>query len=160
MAKLILIAAVGKNRELGQNNDLIWHLKKDMQFFKNQTINHPVVMGYNTFISLKKPLANRENIVLTHRNINIPGVTIFNDINLLKEYLNKSQDIVYIIGGAAIYKLFIDCADILLLTEIDADCLTADKYFPDFDKDDYQEEILNEDNEEGINYKHIKYIRK
>ena len=52
MGRLILIAAVGKNGELGKNNDLIWHIKEDMKFFKEKTINHHVLMGKNTFLSL------------------------------------------------------------------------------------------------------------
>ena len=52
MAKITIIAAIGKNRELGRNNDLIWHLKEDMKFFKEKTSNHKIVMGYNTFKSL------------------------------------------------------------------------------------------------------------
>ena len=65
MGRLILIAAVGKNGELGKNNDLIWHIKEDMKFFKEKTINHHVLMGKNTFLSLPSMLKNRTHIVLT-----------------------------------------------------------------------------------------------
>ena len=160
MAKIIIITAIGKNNELGKNNDLIWHIKEDMLFFKEHTINHPVIMGYNTFLSLNKPLKNRENIVLTHKNVKIDGVTIYHDIDSLIDYLNNYHDVVYIIGGASIYKLFIDLADILLLTEIDSEDLKADSYFPNFDKDAFEKEILSEEEENNLVYKHVKYMRK
>ena len=66
MNNLILIGAIGKNGELGKNNELIWYIPDDMKFFKETTINHTVVMGYNTFISLPKLLVQRKHIVLTH----------------------------------------------------------------------------------------------
>lgn len=67
MTKIIIIAAIGKNGELGKNNNLIWHLKEDLKFFKEVTTNHIIVMGYNTFKSLPCLLPNRTHIVLTHR---------------------------------------------------------------------------------------------
>ena len=63
--KIKMIAAVGKNLELGYKNDLIWHFKEDMKFFKEKTLNHVVVMGDNTYLSLPKTLRNRTNIVLS-----------------------------------------------------------------------------------------------
>ena len=60
-----LIAAVGKNNELGKDNKLIWHLKKDLAYFKETTLNHQVVMGLNTYLSIGLPLPKRTNIVLT-----------------------------------------------------------------------------------------------
>ena len=63
--KISMIACVGKNLELGKNNDLIWHLPNDLKYFKKVTTNHVVVMGKNTFKSLPKILPNRKNIVLT-----------------------------------------------------------------------------------------------
>ena len=74
--KLSIIAAIGQNNELGINNQLIWHLKKDMKFFKETTINHKIVMGRKTFESLPKLLVNREHIILTKQNINLPNVKI------------------------------------------------------------------------------------
>ena len=60
-----MIAAVGKNLELGKNNDLIWHFKEDMKFFKDTTMGHTVVMGRKTFESLPKALPCRKNIVIS-----------------------------------------------------------------------------------------------
>ena len=107
MAKLIIIGAIGKNRELGKDNNLIWHLKEDLKFFRENTMNHKIVMGYNTFRSLPNLLPNREHIVLTHRDLKIDDVKIFNDFNELVNYLQTLEEEVYIIGGAKIYNLFL-----------------------------------------------------
>ncbi len=84
MAKLIIIAGIGKNRELGKNNALIWHLKEDLKFFKETTMGHKIVMGYNTYTSLPKKLPGRDPIVLTHKKIQIDGIRTFNEIETLK----------------------------------------------------------------------------
>ena len=159
MLKIILIAAIGKNNELGKNNDLIWHLKSDLRFFKEQTMNHKIIMGYNTFKSLPKLLPKREHIVLTHRNMEISNVQIFNNTRDLNNYLSTLDEDVYVIGGASIYKLFIDIADELILTEIDSECLDADVYFPNFDKSEFNTEIIDKCLENNINYKWVKYLK-
>lgn len=159
MAKIIIIAAVGKNLELGYNNDLIWHLKEDLKFFKEQTMGHKIVMGYNTFTSLPNVLPGREHIVLTHQEIANEKVKVYHDFNELLKYLNSLNEDIYIIGGASLYKLFIDIADNLLLTEIDATYEQADTYFPKFAKNNYQKEIIKEITENEIHYTHVCYRR-
>ena len=157
--KLSIIAAIGQNNELGINNQLIWHLKKDMKFFKETTINHKIVMGRKTFESLPKLLVNREHIILTKQNINLPNVKIFHDISsFLKAYENLDEEI-FNIGGQSIYKELLEYADKLYLTEIE-DTSKADAYFPIFDKNDFEKEILSENEEDGIKYKHVLYKRR
>ena len=160
MAKLIMIAAIGKNNELGKNNDLIWRLKGDLKFFREQTTNHKIVMGYNTFESLPGLLPKREHIILTHKNIKIDGAKIFNTFEGLTKYLATIDEDVYIIGGASIYQLFIDIADELVLTEIDDEYFEADVYFPQFDKKDCNVEVIQECEENNIKYRHVKYIKR
>lgn len=159
MAKLIIIAAIGKNNELGKNNKLIWHLKEDLTFFKNTTLNHKIVMGYNTFASLPKLLPHREHIVLTHQNFNIEGVKVFNDFDTLVKYLQNLDEDIYIIGGSSIYRLFLPLCDELLLTQIDAECPSADVYFPNFNPQDYEKTNLK-DVEEEVSYHHVLLRRK
>ena len=157
--KLSIIAAIGQNNELGINNQLIWHLKKDMKFFKETTINHKIVMGRKTFESLPKLLVNREHIILTKQNINLPNVKIFHDISsFLKAYESLDEEI-FNIGGQSIYKELLEYADKLYLTEIEATS-KADAYFPTFDKNDFEKEILSENEEDGIKYKHVLYKRR
>ncbi len=160
MAKLIIIAAIGLNNELGMNNKLIWSLKEDLQFFKEKTINHKIVMGYNTFKSLPKLLPKREYIVLTHHKIDVPNGQVFNNFSNLLEYLNTLDEDIYIIGGSTIYKLFLPYVDELLLTKIKAESKDADTYFPIYNNNDYIETILKEVMEENISYEHVLMRRK
>ena len=158
--KISIIAAIGENNELGKNNDLIWHLPNDLKFFKSVTSGHTVLMGRNTFWSLPKVLPNRTNIVITDNQEEYPKeVIIYNSIeSFLKEYNEKDEE-VFIIGGASIYKQFIDKAEKLYLTEIQAQCLDADVYFPKFDKNNYEKETIKENEDNGISYKHVLYRR-
>lgn len=149
-----IIAAIGKNRELGYKNDLIWHLKGDMKYFKKTTLNHTVIMGRNTYESIGKPLPNRENIVISSSNID--GVKTLSDPSLCID--NNSEE-VFIIGGASIYKYFIPYADKLYLTEIN-DEKEADVYFPEFNKDDFIKEEIEKHIENGIEYTFVIYTRK
>lgn len=155
---IALIAAIGKNNELGKNNNLIWHLPNDLKFFKEVTMGKNVVMGFNTYNSLPRKLVGRTMIVLTSKNINDKEIIVYNDLNkLLEDYKNKE---IFIIGGASLYKIFIDKVDTMYLTEIDASDDKADVYFPKFNKDDWNREVLKENSDNGINYKHILYRRK
>ena len=161
MNNLILIGAIGKNRELGKDNKLIWYLPEDLKFFKDNTINHTIVMGYNTFMSLPKLLEKRKHIVLTTKNISLPdGVITFNNKESVIDYAKKSNEDIFIIGGATIYKEFILDSDKMILTEIDAEDKYADVYFPHFNNDDWDKNIINEHEYNNIKYKHVLYKRK
>lgn len=160
-----IIAAVGKNLELGKKGDLIWHLPNDLKFFKQQTLGCAVVMGRNTYNSLPKKLPNRQHFIITDSpdfNKDIEGVEIYYDFDNLVASIKKKAETedVYIIGGASVYNQFIEYADELILTEVDASDKEADVYFPEFDKSKYEKTVLafNSDNE--ISYTHVKYARK
>ena len=145
MDNISMIAAIGKNNELGKNNDLIWRFKEDMNFFKEQTMGKPMAMGYKTFYSLRggKPLPGRKHIVLTSRNLEENDqVVIVRSLEELLEYIETYKDEVMIIGGASIYKAMIDYADKLVLTEIDAEDKNADAYFPTFNEEYWLKEEL------------------
>ena len=153
-----IIAAIGKNNELGLNNDLIWHLPNDLKFFKEKTLNQNIVMGYNTFVSLGRVLPSRKHIVLSFEKVRLPLEVIqFNNLEDLNNYI-KDKD-VFIIGGASMYKQFIDKADRLYLTEID-NTHKADVYFPKFDKSVFDKKILGTNSDNGINYTFTLYERK
>lgn len=155
-----LIAAIGKNNELGKDNDLIWRLKADMKFFRETTMGHPIVMGRKTFESLPKVLPGRKNIVLSSNEILNNEIELYKSI---KEFLLNYKDYdgeVYIIGGASIYKAFIDMADKLYLTEIEAEEKEADVYFPKFNKEEFDKEIISDLEENSIKFKHVLYKRK
>lgn len=159
-----IIACVGKNLELGKKGNLIWDLPQDLKFFKEQTLNKTVVMGSVTYNSLPRKLPNRKHIVLSYDdnfNKDTKDVTVIykpEELFTLCYELSKKED-VYIIGGASIYKMFIDKADELILTEINAECDSADVYFPVFDKTKYIRRKIGNGQDKNIKYKHIVYTK-
>ena len=155
-----IIAAIGKNNELGKDNNLIWHLPNDLKFFKETTTGKTIIMGRRTFESLPKMLPGRRHIVLSSSNDFPKEVLVFHDLEELLKHFKDSNEELFVIGGASIYKTFLDYSDKLYLTEIDASCNEADAYFPRFNKEDFEKEILKENSDEGINYTHVLYKRK
>jgi len=159
MKNITMIAAVGKNLELGKNNDLIWHFKEDMKFFRDQTMGKPMIMGIKTLESLPKLLPGRKHIVLTSRNLELdPAILVVHSIDELLEKVSDYPEVM-VIGGASIYKQMLEYSDKLILTEIDAEA-DADVYFPAFNKEDWNYEIVGECEEENVSYKHLVYTRK
>ena len=163
MKNVTMIAAIGKNNELGKDNDLIWRFNEDMQFFKEQTMNKPMAMGYKTFYSLRggKPLPGRKHIILTSRELEENNqIKIVRTIEELLNYIEEYGDEVMIIGGASVYSTMLEYADKLVLTEIDAEDKEADVFFPEFNKEDWNSEVLSSHEENNIKYKHLVYTRK
>lgn len=154
-----IIAAIGENRELGRGNDLIWHIKEDLKNFKNLTMGKYIVMGKNTYESLPKHLEGRKYIVLSSSLSEIENGLLFNDFNKLLEFIKDVDEEVMIIGGASIYKLFLPFADKLYLTEIDSE-EKADVYFPDFNKEDYECNVVSTNEVDGLKYSFVIYERK
>ena len=147
-----IIAAIGKNLELGKDNKLIWHIPEDLKYFKEVTTNKTVVMGRKTYESIGRPLPNRKNIVLTKQNKRIDNVTIIHDY---KDLLDKQEDI-FIIGGETVYKLFLPLAENIYLTEIE-ESSDADSYFPYFNKKEYKKEIIKISEFNNIKYSFVVY---
>ena len=158
MENISIIAAIGKNNELGKDNDLLWHIKEDLQNFKKITMNKKIVMGANTYKSLPKKLDGREYIILSS-SLEDTNALIFRDFHNLLEYINTLDEEVMIIGGASIYKLFLPYARKLYLTEIDKSA-DADVYFPKFDKDKYKKKVLKEGNDNNIKYSFVLYEKR
>ena len=111
--KVSLIAAVSRNNVIGKNNNLIWHLPKDMKFFKDTTQGHHVIMGRKNFESIPhkySPLPNRTNIIITRQNNYLAKGCIV--VNSIKEALEiakqKGEKEAFIIGGGEIYKLALE----------------------------------------------------
>lgn len=155
-----MIAALGKNNEIGKGNDLVFHFHNDMKFFRETTTGGTVVMGRKTFESLPKVLPKRRNIVIsTNKNLEIEGAEVCSSIEeAIKLFENDEK--VFIIGGGRIYSEFLPFADKLYLTEVEAECKDADTFFPQFDKSKWSRELIAEHNEDGIDYKHILYTKK
>ena len=153
-----MIAAVGKNLELGKNNDLIWHFKEDMKFFKETTMGHPVIMGRKTFESLPKALPGRKNIVISaNPEYKADGAEVVASIEEAIKLAEVENTEAFVIGGGRIYTEFLPYADNLYLTEINAECPDADTYFPEFNKSDYIKEIVNFYDVNGTEFYHVIY---
>ena len=101
MRRLILIAAVGRNGELGKNNDPIWHIKGDMKFFKDKTMGHTILMGKNTFFSLPKMLPGRKHVVLskTPKSFFPEEVIVINSLDEFNKIKNEISGDIYVLGG-------------------------------------------------------------
>lgn len=128
---LSIIVAVAKNGVIGKDNKLIWHMPKDLKFFKETTNGHVIIMGRNTLESLPFLLPNRTHWVVTRNKNYVPpyeGVRVFHSAEEVMQAAAE-LDHAYIIGGAQVYKQFINLADELLVTEIDQD-FEGDVSFP------------------------------
>ena len=154
-----LIAAVGKNNELGLDNHLIFNIPGDLKFFRNTTLGKTVIMGRKTYESIGKHLPKRINIVVSNSLKETDGITIINSFEeVLEKYLNSEEE-VFIIGGESLYNYFINYAQNIYLTKVYANAV-ADKYFPSFDENNYNQTLLGENKENNLEYKHILYRRK
>ncbi|MEK7495438.1 MAG: dihydrofolate reductase [Patescibacteria group bacterium] len=172
-----IIAAIGKNRELGKDNKLLWHIPEDFKRFKDLTSGHVIIMGRKTYESLPenfRPLPNRVNIVITRdKKFTISSrskkdgnseVIICNsleeaikvsDFEISASNLNNE---VFIIGGASIYEQGIKHADKLYLTLIDKDYPDADAFFPEYGEFG-KEVVVGEGVEEDLRYKFVELIK-
>ncbi len=134
--KISLIASIGKNRELGKNNKLLFDIPEDMKSFREKTRGHVVIMGRKTYESIGRPLPNRTNIVITK---NLELKTENSEVEFagsIEEALEIAKGFegheVFIIGGEQIYKLAMPYADKLYLTVVNKTVKDADAFFPDY----------------------------
>ena len=138
---ITMIAAVGKNNELGKNNTLVWHLPDDFKRFKQLTTGHHIIMGRKTFESFPKPLPNRIHLVIT-RNTNYKkeGAVV---VHTMEDALNlaKEDKQPFIIGGGEIYTIGLDYADKIELTKVNG-TFDADTFFPEISEDKWN--LINE----------------
>ena len=130
--KLSLIAAMAKNRVIGSNNRLPWHLPADLRNFRRVTMGKPIVMGRKTFDSIGRPLPGRTNVVISrNRNYRPEGCMIFHSIDTALHQLHHYEEVM-VIGGASFYEQLLPVAERLYLTLIDED-FAGDTFFPQFD---------------------------
>ncbi|MBQ8685178.1 MAG: dihydrofolate reductase [Clostridia bacterium] len=130
-------AIVHADREwgIGKDNDMMFSLPKDMKFFRETTLGHVVVMGGNTLRSFPngKPLKNRENIVLSRRQVRDDCVMVRSYDELKKEMKSRENEDIYIIGGGEVYKALLPYCEEVLVTKVNA-VGGASVFFPDLDK--------------------------
>lgn len=149
--KIILIAAMTKDRVIGRNGDLPWHMPEDLKFFKRTTTGHAVVMGRKTYESINRPLPNRRNIVITRQSQELnsmagswseDGKTSLDIANSLEAALalceQRGEASVFIVGGGQIYAEALPVADEMLLTHVPGEGITGDTYFPAWSPSEWQ----------------------
>ncbi len=153
-----IIVVVGKNREIGCENKLLWNLPEDMKRFKMITTGHTVVMGDKTFESIGRALPNRKNIVLSLKeNYVAPGCEVRNSLEEFLAEAKKSEDEIFIIGGGTIYDLALPFTDKLYITIVD-DEPKADTFFADYS--DFKKVIWKEEGiDNGFGYQFLQLMR-
>ena len=136
--KRSLVVAVARNGVIGRDNALPWRLPADLAHFKRVTMGRPIVMGRRTYESIGRPLPGRKNIVVTHqRGYQAPGCTV---VGSLDEAWRAAQgaDEVCVIGGTTLFEETLPIADVIHLTEVEAD-VQGDTWFPRFDRSLWRE---------------------
>lgn len=147
--KIILIAAIGNNRELGKDGDLIWKIPDDMYRFKVLTRDKMVIVGRKTFETLPQPLKRRETLVISSRDKVEHADHVFKSVPEALDYAeSRISNEVYIIGGEQIYKECLYLSTELSLTMIDSEDKEADTFFPKFENLFYQRQSTNMEHEE------------
>jgi len=154
-----LIAAIGKNRELGRGGELVFRIPEDMEFFKATTMEHKVLMGRKTWESLSEKLTGRTNIVVSRHPVEGADLSV----NDLGRFLRENKDTpeeIFVIGGGMVYFEALPVAKRLYLTEVESGAPGADTFFPEFDASQYDREILGGGEFEGLKYQFVKYDKK
>jgi dihydrofolate reductase len=141
---VIMVAAMARNRVIGVDNGLPWHMRSDLKQFKAATMGKPLIMGRKTYQSIGKPLPGRRTVVVTRdRTFAAEGVETADSIEAAlargQEIAAEMQaDAVIVAGGAAIYEQALPMADRLLLTELDLEA-KGDAAFPAFSPTEWRE---------------------
>ena len=131
-----LIVAYGKNREIGKDNQLLWHIAEDLKNFKRLTVGHTLIMGRKTFESIGRALPKRQTIVLTRNHqFSAPDVltahSVEQALELAKQSSEFNQEELFVAGGGEIYRLFLPLSNKLYLSAVDMEVEKADTYFPE-----------------------------
>lgn len=144
---------------IGKDNKMLYHIPKDLAFFKRKTVNYIIIMGRKTFESLPGLLPNREHWVIT-RDPSFNKARSFNSIDDVLEAIDPNID-YYVIGGGEIYKQFMPYADCLYITEVD-DFKVGDVRFPSIDMTQWSLSVsrIDIDEKSNLTLRFKKYLRK
>jgi dihydrofolate reductase len=166
--KIVLIAAVADNGVIGADGAIPWRLKSDLQRFKTMTIGKPVIMGRKTFLSLRRPLPGRTNIVMTRdRDFRAPGTVVTTTVeNALAiatgDALRRFATDIAVIGGADVYAQWMATADCLEITEVHA-TPSGDTSFPPIDQTIWREVARTEHppgGDDSAAFAFVSYVRR
>ena len=130
---IIGIVAVDRNGAIGKGGKLPWHYSADMKFFKETTMGNACVMGYNTWLTLKKPLPNRLNIVLSRKAEIGPqdSVVVMRDLESVLSLSKRPKTDLFVIGGAQVYRSFLPYIHKWIVTEVPVTVEGADTFIPE-----------------------------
>ena len=148
---MTLVAALTKDRVIGNQGTLPWSIPEELDVFKSITQGHPVIMGRKTFESIGKPLSDRTNIILSRNKMDIPGTIVCNDVN---EAVRRVKGDAFVIGGAEVFAQTIGLADRMLLSRIKG-TFNGDKLFPEFSHQDWRLERI----EDHPEFEFLEYLR-
>ena len=158
---IALIVAIDQNNAIGKDNQLLWHLPKDLSFFKNVTSGNAIIMGRKTFESIGKALPNRRNIVIsTQKDLQFNGAEITSSLNAAIELVGNAD--CYIIGGGSIYQQSLSLVDRLYITKVAAN-FEADTFFPTINWDEWtlvSEEEHHADEKHAYSFSFCVYDKK
>ena len=136
--RVSLVAAVAQNGIIGRDGGLPWRLPGDLRYFKALTLGKPVVMGRKTWESIGRALPGRRNVVITRQpGYAADGADVVDSPEAALSLLEAEAEVM-IIGGEAIYRVFLDRAARIYLTEVDAE-VEGDARFPDLDRSEWVE---------------------
>ena len=128
-----LVVAMARNGVIGLDNRLPWRLPDDLRYFKQVTLGHPVIMGRRTYQSIGKPLPGRKNIVATRdADFEAPGCVVVHSLDAAWKAAQGAEE-ACVIGGTSLFEETLPMADVIHLTEVEAD-VVGDTYFPAFDR--------------------------
>lgn len=154
--------AMGKNRVIGRDNQLPWHLPADLAYFKKKTMGHPIVMGRKTYESIGKPLPGRENVIVTRNSeYEAEGCTVVHSVDEACRMFPDDEEI-FVIGGAKLFDAFYPFADRMYVTYIN-ETFEGDTFFRAIDDSEWkrtsvEKGIKNDKNR--YEYSFITYERK
>lgn len=162
-----LVVAVASNGVIGKDNQLVWHLRDDMKFFKDLTTGHIILTGRKNYESIPekfRPLPNRLNCIMTrNENYQAAGCELFSDLTKWIEAFQNDERELFIIGGGEIYRQSLeqDLVDVMYITHVNAEP-QGDTFFPVFNESDWNAEVLavqNQDERNEFDFKIVKYTR-
>jgi dihydrofolate reductase len=154
---ITLIAAIGRNNEIGLDNKMLWNIPEDMKHFRSYTMGKVIIMGRKTFASIGcKGLPGRKSIVISSQDLHGVSITAKTIDDALS--IDHCYPEIVVIGGASVYNQTIDRADKLVITHIDAE-FNADTFFPVIDLTQWKINSSVNGNNESYNYRFVEYIR-
>ena len=152
-----LIAAMDKNRVIGKDGKLPWHLPKDMKYFRDKTKGKPVIMGRKTYESIGRPLPERTNIIISRdKDYKVEGCIVVHSIDEALKTAGNVEEVM-VIGGSQIYKEFLPKANKLYLTLIEAD-FDGDTYFPEYKIEEWKETVYEEHERDAENQYDYRFV--